>query len=286
MDRTTALNHLISAGKRIFKDRDILANVHGTSHMAADRTAIQEEVMALIEGLGVAPSAADLAQALKAMKRLASGNFSPLTANTVLTPENAGVVAVSAAAGNVVLTLPAASAANGVPLRFTFVRLDGSGNTVTIARASGADSVEGAASTALVVGGRLTLVGNGNNAWFAQASIVPPAAPYAPPVYLAGSAGYLQLSGNRPGDPSIYLQWGVAGGGDDVPGSGSSAPAASFPMAFPNACLQVVGTLVDSGAGAGVLVSSGFDRFGVTFVVSEYATAVQVLGVRYFAIGY
>jgi hypothetical protein len=253
---------------------------------------VQEEIANAVEKLGIALDGASREQLARALRRIAGGNFTVRNASAALTADHAGVVFVSAAAGNVALTLPQAAAAGGVPLRFTFVRTDGSGNTVTIQRAAG-DLIEGVSTLAVPVSGRVTLVGSGFDSWVIQsylpfpappAPYVPPP-PWAPPAYTASSSGFLQLSGNRPGDAGFYLAWGMAGGGDDVPGSGTSFPAASFAFAFPSACLQVVGTIADSGAGAGVLVSSTFSNAGVTFSVSEYTTAVQMLGVRYFAIG-
>lgn len=68
------------------------------------------------------------------------------TANYTLTPAD-NIITVDATAGNVTLTLPAASASVGQTYRIK--RIDGSVNTITVARA-GADTIDGATSTTLV----------------------------------------------------------------------------------------------------------------------------------------
>jgi limonene-1,2-epoxide hydrolase len=68
-----------------------------------------------------------------------------LTANATLAITDE-IVTIDATSGNVTLTLPAASTAIG--LSFRIKRLDGSGNTVTIARA-GSDTIDGATSATL-----------------------------------------------------------------------------------------------------------------------------------------
>jgi hypothetical protein len=64
MDRTSALNYILSLGKRLFRNRDLLAGIRGTSHDAADRNAVQEELMAIIEAAGLTPDANNWAQVL------------------------------------------------------------------------------------------------------------------------------------------------------------------------------------------------------------------------------
>lgn len=89
---------------------------------------------------------------------------SAITTTGTITPQQAGLVQVSAASGNVTLTLPAASAAGGAAMAFTFARTDTSGNSVTVNRA-GSDTIEGLASIAIPTGGRIGLVSDGVSAW-------------------------------------------------------------------------------------------------------------------------
>lgn len=87
-----------------------------------------------------------------------------ITATGTLTIRQQGLVTVDATAGNISLTLPGASSALGLPLAYTFVRTDATGNSVTILRA-GSNTIEGLASMPLPVGGRLTLTSDGSAAW-------------------------------------------------------------------------------------------------------------------------
>lgn len=82
MDRTTAAGYTIVNGKRVYQDRDKPNGIVGTSLIALDRTAIQEEIMAVIEGAGLTPDASDLTQLFKAISQIATGSksaFLPLS---------------------------------------------------------------------------------------------------------------------------------------------------------------------------------------------------------------
>ena len=71
MDRTTATNYVLnSAGKRVFRDRNLAAGLPGTQITAADLIAWQEEILAVIEGAGLTPDATNLAQMLAALRVL------------------------------------------------------------------------------------------------------------------------------------------------------------------------------------------------------------------------
>ena len=134
MDRTSASNYTTNGGLRQYQDKNPAANLAGTSLVAADRNAVQEELVhGFIEAANVAPNAASWTQVGQAARRLAGGYVTNLSASATLTPDQVGLVLVNATAGNVVLTLPAAAAVPGVPLNFRFVRTDGSTNTVTFA---------------------------------------------------------------------------------------------------------------------------------------------------------
>lgn len=88
--------------------------------------------------------------------------------NTTLTGEE-NLLLIDASSGNVTITLPAASigydAAWKTGMKFSFVRLDGSGNTVTIQRA-GSDTISGATSFTLTTQWQERGVTcGGNNLW-------------------------------------------------------------------------------------------------------------------------
>lgn len=62
MDRTTGTNHVVSGGKRQFTD-----GPPGTTVNDAWLNSIQEEIMYIIEGAGIAPSASDTTQLKQAI---------------------------------------------------------------------------------------------------------------------------------------------------------------------------------------------------------------------------
>jgi hypothetical protein len=176
MDRTTAPNYATVGGLRVFQDLNLAANQRGTGLVAADRTALQEELVhGLIEATGIAPNAAVLTQAGQAVKRLAGANVTTIAAagTTTLTADNAGIVLVNAAAGAITIDLPAVASANGVPLRFRFIRTDTSANTVSIV-AAGTDVFVSTAwgtvsAPVLSNGAPLDVAGDGVSHWIASA---------------------------------------------------------------------------------------------------------------------
>lgn len=164
-DRTNGLNNVdIGSGRRGFRNRNLGLGQAGTVVDAEWANGVQEEIVRAIELLGISPSAANREQLIQAIRRMAGGNVTTLTATGTLTADNAGVVLASAAGGNVTLTLPAANAANGAALPFMIVRTDTTANTLTVQRA-GSDLIEGASSMTLPVGQRLSLRSDGASAW-------------------------------------------------------------------------------------------------------------------------
>jgi len=94
-----------------------------------------------------------------------------------------------------------------------------------------------------------------------------------------GSTGWQRLPGG------LILQWGSSAGGVDMPTPGVSINM-TFPLAFPSACFQAVGTLLSTGGGgANGITASSFSQTGCNFFVEEWATLGQGAGVRYIAIG-
>lgn len=124
---------------------------------------LQEEVVGgFIQYVGLTPTTGAQRQLQQALNRLFGGNISTISANATLTPDNSGLVLVNAGAGNINLVAPAVNSANGTILRFSFLRTDSSGNTVTISR-SGSDQFfpGGATSLQLTAEAPLEIVGNG-----------------------------------------------------------------------------------------------------------------------------
>jgi len=149
--------------------------------------AVQEEVCGVIEAGGEALDKLDSTQLLEALRRLYGGHVTSVAATATLTLADAGLVVVDATGGDITITLPAASDLSAA--RFTFVRMDGTANTVTIDPA-GADTIEGAASATLV--GRLALIGNGVDTWWMDDATVSQATDAAPGVVELATAAEVQ----------------------------------------------------------------------------------------------
>ena len=154
-----------------FQGGDPFTNTPATAPGYEWHNGVQESIVLSYEDSGLASDVAVHTQLRRHIRRMAGGNVAALTATQVLTPDDAGIVSVAIIA-NATVTLPAANAANGRPLRYTFVRTDTSAFTATIQRA-GTDTIEGQASIALPVGGRITLMSDGVSAWRLVASAGP-----------------------------------------------------------------------------------------------------------------
>jgi hypothetical protein len=126
-----------------------------------------QEILALQEGAGLTNNRQVLTQVLQAVKRFAGGNVTTVTVSTTLTADNAGLVLVNAAGGNVVITLPPSASANGVPLPFKIIRTDTSTNTVTYAFSGEDIELPTASATGSVgIGGEIDLIGDGISNWW------------------------------------------------------------------------------------------------------------------------
>ncbi len=174
MDRTIAPGYIdIGGGRRGFRDRNTVAGIAGTGISAADMNAQQEELLALVEGVGLTPNAAATAQVWQAVHRMAGRQIASFTGNATLTADH-GIVFVSAAGGSLTLTLPLASALGGnvqgagtvQAQQLTFIRTDTSANTVTLQR-QGANTLGtgGSVNYLLGVSERLRIISDGNAAW-------------------------------------------------------------------------------------------------------------------------
>ena len=129
--------------------------------------AIIAELANVLAAVGIALSPGTFTQIAQAMRRLGACNVTSETSSATLTADNAGLVLVNAAGGNVTLTLPAANGMNGLPMRFAFVRTDNSTNTVTIT-AAGTDTIQPAGTASITLSGAndaAELTANGTNGW-------------------------------------------------------------------------------------------------------------------------
>lgn len=120
------------------------------------------------------PETAVASQYLSALRDIFGANVTTVQAADspyVATRAQAGLVLVDASAGDVSFTLPAASVLKG--LRYTIVRVDSSGNTVTAyADTDAPDTIDGDASRTVGVGERLPLVGDGVDQWLTQVTTI------------------------------------------------------------------------------------------------------------------
>lgn len=238
------------------------------------------------------------------------GNVTTVSATGPLTASNAGLVLVSAASGNVNITMPAVSSENGIPLPFCFVRTDNSVNTVTLTAAGGNTFWPSGASTFSV--SALTsyeFSGDGSTAWrliggtyFAllngsstQVFNVAPAAISSTTQAVnqgqfpssLGASGYKKSP--DPNSPTGYYieQWGTVSSANGTP--------ITFPLAFPNVCLNVV--LNEAAAnssnwgvgnptvhGCSNLTTTGFTHWTLSYSAGSWFNASNTCSYR--AIGY
>jgi hypothetical protein len=132
----------------------------GTQITPAWLADVQGELLNVAQSTGIAPAVSTPTQVLQGIKRVAGGNVTTVTSSTTLTPDEAGLVLVNASSGNIVLTLPAAASASGIPLYFNVIRTDATANTVSYATA-GSDLVQpgGVSSGYITANGQLNRPG-------------------------------------------------------------------------------------------------------------------------------
>ena len=191
MNRTTATGYVdIGGGRHGARDEDLAGGIAGTEIASVDYNAMQEEGMALVEGTGQQGDATIAAQQLIGLRRAAGLNVTVVTATSTLVADNAGLVLVNAAGGNITLTLPAGAALKPVKtgsntqspavglnptsggsaptttdahaLTFELCRTDDSTHTVSFV-AAGSDSIEGASSDTLAPGDRKLIKSDGGS---------------------------------------------------------------------------------------------------------------------------
>ncbi|HQU16615.1 MAG TPA: hypothetical protein PLO69_11010 [Gammaproteobacteria bacterium] len=234
MDRTTASGYTMIAGLRAFQNANPAAGIsEGTAISATDTQAWQEEILGLIEGAGLAPSAANLKQAAQALGAVAGAQLtsvlSSVSANVALTPWQAGLIEVDATTAPVTITLPAANGLNQFVAAFTFYRTDVTTNTVTIQAAGTEKIYPGAVSSVtLPPAWPLRLKSDMNN-WIGDAGR---AGPYAPlgTSSLAPNGWRKVADGNSPTGYFIE-QWGT--NAIITTASGLTSQSFSLPVTFP-----------------------------------------------------
>lgn len=266
MDRITGNTQDLGGGRRGFRGRNVALGQAGTIPGEGWFNDVQEEILAPIEALGLVAAAGDRAQLLRAMRRAAAANTRTLTASTVLTADDAGVVVVSAATGAVTLTLPAANSAGGRPLRFHIIRTDSTANVLTVIRA-GADTIEGGTDLVLPRQQRVMLVGDGASQWFvgAEAAIGRSFA----------ANGWQRLPGG------LILQWGYF----TPPNNGSQQWGITFPVAFPGGPLSIVAQLNNPTAATGAIAIYGQSAGGFSIFQSWTGGQSGNYALWWFAVG-
>lgn len=170
---TGAYPATLPGGQVGYQDYNGSTGMSGSLPNAEAQNNFQESLMAIQEGAGVGAAPGAWTQTMQAIKRIAGGNFTTISASATLTADMAGLVVVNAAGGNVVLTLPAANAANGVgvnagtntPLKFTFYRTDTSSHTVSFAAPTGNSIAP--ASLSLAPQATLEISSDANLTWVA-----------------------------------------------------------------------------------------------------------------------
>jgi hypothetical protein len=196
-----------------FTEGNPVGGVPATRVRASWLNRVQELLRAPIVAAGIVPAKTDYDQLRQAIRRLAGGNVSAVSATGALTPDQAGVVTISAASGPVTLTLPAANAAGGAPLYFLLVRTDTTANAVTVQRA-GSDLVDGVTSFALPAGGRVGIRSDGAATWRFDSSRA------------ACGRQVFTATGTFTVPPGIFVvkarAWGGGGGGGGAANSGAA----------------------------------------------------------------
>jgi hypothetical protein len=267
--------------------------------------AVQEELVGLILHSGLSLSGSDLVQLRKSLDRLYAGGRRYVTSNVTLTADDAGGIYVNATGAPVVVTLPAANAMNSRPIKFFIKKLDGGPNAVTV-QCVGADTFEGAEASFVIPGGANggVQIWSDGMSWWNILNDTPASATRSGIIRLATSAeadagtrndlavtpaalgiatrnyanpGYARLPGG------LILQWGETNSIDVPPGGGTVT--ATFPIAFPNACLNLQGTERNTGFSSHSITSSNFGLSSCSFFLAEWAAVTQAASVAYLAIG-
>jgi hypothetical protein len=205
-----------------------------------------------------APAAPFVSIPLQNLPNAAGANVTAVSASTTLTADNAGLVLVNAASGNITITRPLAASAGGMPLPFEYVRTDTTSNTVTIVT-TGSDTAwpSGATSTALAAQSVFTERGDGVSSW---RQIVTPAAPGGQ--VFAASGTFTVPAGVTMVKASVYGAGGGSSGGQGAGGAGGGY-ASGWVAVVPGQTIAVtVGTGGVGVANNGTASAGGTSSFG------------------------
>jgi len=158
-----------------FVDEDPVTGRVGSLIPASWGNSVTQEVLSALTAAGIVADETKTDQLRDAILRLAGTAMTSVdTAGvTNVVAANSGLVLVNAAAGNIVINLPAANAMKG--LRFNFVRIDSApANSVTINRIS-TDTIDGAVQTSFKLVGqydRRAIRGNGAGTLYTESAAV------------------------------------------------------------------------------------------------------------------
>lgn len=173
IDTSTAVADLFGPGKSGFGDGNPALAILATRLNAAFFNSLQEEVSNAVELAGLALDSADNTQLYEAIRLISSGLVTSLSADTVLTAAQCGLLLLDAGGGNRAFTLPASTSGLGV-IEMCLRRTDATANVLTIA-AAGTDKIMldttavalGQASTELLFSGDfLRLRSDGAGKWW------------------------------------------------------------------------------------------------------------------------
>lgn len=276
MDRVSAAGYQTIGGKRFWQNRNLGAGIQGTTFDQVFFSGVQESIVGPIEAVGLTPTDAAVGspdlQLLNAIQILAAGHSgAPITANTTLTPANAGLVLVNAAGGNVALTLPAAAAANGTPLRFTIVRTDSSANTVTAPLHSGDSLLLGSGTITIPGPGFVSLHSDGGTNWVMLSSGTSGS---SASTYVFTTSGTLVVPAGKTSGKVWACAGGAGGNGNYSGGAGQSVQGQTVTL-IPGDTLTV--TLGAGGAG-GSGSTGGTAGGNTTLVSASSGTLLSLTG--------
>lgn len=208
---------LFGPGKDGFQPGNPALNLFATFFTDDWCNDVQEELMNSIEASGQAENGASRTQLLEAIRRIAGRKVGTATPGAgALTFVNAGLIPCDASTGNINMTLPPANVAPGMVFRF--MRIDSSGNTVTVSRA-GADTLQGGGTSLTIpVGGEVVeFVSDGTSKWFVIGanSGVPIGVPI-PMTSMVLPAGYIWADGSVLSRATYSRLWTHAQGSSNL----------------------------------------------------------------------
>ncbi len=207
MDRVSSAGFQTIGGRRTFQNKNLGAAIIGTTFDEVWFAGVQESIIGALEKVGITPADSALGspdiQLWQAIALASGANIQVITSTpgAPLSATSAGLVFVDATGGNISIALPAVASANGVPIRFNFVRKDTSSNTVSISFHSGDTLLWGGSGPISLPGlASVELFGDGTSHWVLFSS---PRTKLTGPLdlYVAASGGSDSNSGLTSGAP-------------------------------------------------------------------------------------